>query len=835
MNYVPGIGRIGAKLLVLGDHPRAVDNHATLPFQGGPGRELDKLFYEAGIKRQDCWLTNACKYEIPPSHHKKKISFKKRAWDAGIDLDEQFKELHQEISTVNPNCILALGGIALYSLIGKSSIQKYRGSILSSNGHKFVGTYNPAHLLHSTDSEIAGYWNRGVMLFDFKRAKEEAETPELILPQRHIEICRNAGQLWEFRNRYRNKKKVAADIEAARTCLPACMGIAFNSHHAMVVPFFNLEGYLEFSSSELAQMWIILNDILTEHDVVGQNFKYDDDKIRRIGFKIRNLSDDLLLKSFTISPELPKNLAFNTSIYTREPFYKDEGMYEGSLEDLFIGCGRDACCTFEINEKMDKDLEEMGLVDWYNNFIMKLHNLYLDIESTGFRVDEKKRDELIEKYVKKSEQLQFEIFQMTGVDLNVNSPKQVYELLFDTLKLPPRPGTGEEELTVLLNNAKVNEPSKLLLTKILEKRRVDKTIGTYMMALPDYDGRMKTTYFLCLETGRTRTSQLEPPIRPRVEVRDFEGKKKNKDIGMAFQTMTKHGDIGHDVRSQFIPDEGEVFLQADSSQAEARVVFLLANDEQALKDIDEHDYHALTASWFFGGREEDYSKKILGYEHPIRFGGKTLRHACHLGASARRAKTTIDTDARKYKIDFTISEKDAARAIKIFHLKQPKIRQVFQNGVIEALGKNRQLISAVPFGVDSKIGGIRTFYERWGDELFRTAFSYIPQRTVSDNTKCAALRIKRRIPSIKIILEAHDALLFSIPEKLATEYAVVIRAEMERPIRFDTCTFPRRDLVIPCDIELGYNYMELKKFKNLPEQIKTKREELSGTERFIIR
>jgi len=90
-----------------------------------------------------------------------------------------------------------------------------------------------------------------------------------------------------------------------------------------------------------------------------------------------------------------------------------------------------------------------------------------------------------------------------------------------------------------------------------------------------------------------------------------------------------------------------IFVSVDSAQAEARVIFLLADDEQALKDIDEHDYHALTASWFFGGTEDDHSKKKLGYETPIRFAGKTLRHAGHLGAGKRRAAISVNTDARR--------------------------------------------------------------------------------------------------------------------------------------------------------------------------------------------
>lgn len=256
-----------------------------------------------------------------------------------------------------------------------------------------------------------------------------------------------------------------------------------------------------------------------------------------------------------------------------------------------------------------------------------------------------------------------------------------------------------------------------------------------------------------------------------------------------------------------------IFVQADSAQAEARVVFLLADDEQALKDIDTHDYHALTASWFFGGKEDDYSKRKLGYESPIRFAGKTLRHAGHLGAGKRRAATEVNTQARKYKIPISINESTAERALKIFHMKQPRIQQVFHASVVNCLKVNRRLIAPVPFGIDSEIGGVRTFYERWGDELFRQAFSYLPQRAVTDNTKCSALRIKQIIPNIRIALESHDSLLFCIRKSDVEAQARIIKTEMERPINFSNCSIKRRSLTIPCEIEIGENYQELSKFK----------------------
>jgi len=825
--YVPGHGPMGAKLFILGEAPAYHETLEGKPFVGPSGKELTRLLQDSGIHRQNCWLSNVCKYEVPPNLPSQKIPFAVRAKNAGINIEEQLIELQQEITAIQPNCILALGGTALWALSGKTKISQFRGSIMHGMGRKFVSTYHPAHLLHTaTGGEIKGYWNRQVMIFDFKRAKAQAEFPEVNLPHRTLQICHSSYDLAEFRKRYKGKLRLAVDIEADGTCIPVCIGLAFNKSHGMTVPLWNMGGISTIPSADLVQIWTILAEILYECEIVGQNFNYDRDKIKRLGFIIKKLVSDTMLKAHAINPELPKNLAFLTSIYTEEPFYKDEGMYEGNINDLFIGCARDACVTFEVDEAMDPDLDELGMRPFFENFLMQLPALYYDIERQGFRQDTVKRDELLKKYIEWDEKCRYELFHLTGTEINVASPKQIALLLWENLKLPRKNTTGEEDLTALLNspNACRKPEHRRILELILEDRRVRRTIANNIMVLPDFDGRIRTTYFPCLETGRTSTGQQEPPIRPFIEVVGEDGKKKKKALGTPFQIMTKHGDIGAEVREQYIVDEpdeesgpeGYIFVQADSSQAEARVIFRLANDEEALYDIDTRDYHAWTASWFFGGTETDYSKKILGYEHPTRFVGKTLRHAGHLGAGKRRAAVTVNTDARKYKIPIAITEAIAERALMIFHARQPKIRAVFQGEVIECLKRNRQLIAPLPYGVDAPIGGKRTFFERWDEELFRQGFSYLPQRAVSDSTKAAALRIKEKIPVIRIVLESHDSLLFCIPVKRLDEWTPIIKTEFERPIDFWCCSLPRPPLVIPCEIETGYNYKDLSKFKDLP-------------------
>src|SRR5207253_3850554 len=128
-----------------------------------------------------------------------------------------------------------------------------------------------------------------------------------------------------------------------------------------------------------------------------------------------------MLKAFTINPELPKNLAFNTSIYTEEPYYKDEGkefdISKQSIDDLFIYNARDAAVTLEIDDKMESDLIEMELQDFYYNFIMQLHPLYLDIESQGFKVDESIRLELLRKYIAWNESNNAELKKLIGTEI----------------------------------------------------------------------------------------------------------------------------------------------------------------------------------------------------------------------------------------------------------------------------------------------------------------------------------------------------------------------------------------------------------------------------------
>lgn len=820
--YVPGLGPRHPQIVIVGESPGHEELEQLKPFVGPSGRFLNSLLSEAGISPSSCWITNVCKYFVPPSPKKRPVPFSKRAVAVGIDLQQCVEELRNEILSLQPNLIIGLGGTALYYLTGRINITDYRGSILDAFGIKTICTYHPAHILHSS-GESTGYWNKHIMLFDLIRAYNQSKFPEKRLPYRTLQVCENSSQLAYFLDMYRNSNIApSVDIEAYQ-CVPICVGLSYNKSHGMTVPLWNSMGIFDMGDNELARCWDLLITELAQQKVIGQNLGYDRDKLKRLGITIAGIKSDTMLKSFVINPELPKNLAFNTSIYTEEPFYKNEGMYEGSITSLMEGCARDACVTKEVDDCMDSELDELGARPYYERFLLPLQNLYARIEEVGFKVDENIRLELLKKYIEKDEILRHELFKLCGEYINVASPLQVEKLLYDTWKIPSRSGTGEEIITGIINRSKDPNIKKGCET-ILEDRRIRKTVSSYLYALPDFDGRMRTSYFLCLKTGRSSSNQQEPPIRPDIQYKGYEeGKKVNKKqtLGMAFQTITKHGEIGPDIRRMLVVDDGYVFLQADSSQAEARVIFKLAEDNEALELIDKVDYHALTTTWFLGGHIDDYDKRVVGFEKPERFLGKTLRHAGHLGAGGKRAAIEVNTQARKYKIPITITEREADNALNIFHAKQPRIRHVFQAQIIQELERSRKLIPPVPYGFNGMLGAPRTFYERWDNELFREAFSYIPQRTVSENTKAAALRIagsiEHNIPAradwIRIHVESHDALLVSVPIERELEAAKILKEELERPIDFSRCSLPRTPLVIPAEIERGFNYYELSKFK----------------------
>jgi len=369
-------------------------------------------------------------------------------------------------------------------------------------------------------------------------------------------------------------------------------------------------------------------------------------------------------------------------------------------------------------------------------------------------------------------------------------------LLYRQFNLPQRKDVTDDTLVALAANTAKHPLHKRAIELVLHIRKLRKAKGTYFEAQPDYDGRMRTSVRICgTETGRSSNSLLKPPLRP-------------TKVGLAFQTMTKHGEIGTELRSYFIADPGYSLVEIDLSQAEARIVALLGKNEKTLQMFaDKVDIHRLTASWIFGVSTEKVT-------NVLRFIGKTCRHAGNYDMQKRRLMQIVNTDAKKFHIDVSISEWQAGQILEKFHKFDPSIRRVFHKEIREALENNGcQLVT--PFG------RYRKFFDRWGEDMFREAYSQIPQATVPDHLRRAGIAALERFKEDKIVpkfiggktpfaIEAHDAFLGIVPDDYIERYIQIMTEEMNRPIDFSRCTLPRGLLVIPSEAKVGKSYKECK-------------------------
>lgn len=802
--FIQGRGAVGSKIIIVGDCPSKSDVEQGKCFTGSVGSVLTEILSTVGIEKGDVYYTNVVKYMLGPSKDQfgRRYSPQDRCETIGQSWQDCLELLGNEISAIDPNIIIALGGTAMQALTHKpfNTIRQWRGSVILGMGHKVVPTFHPHGLFFQGDAEENQYWVKNIIEFDITRAKKQAEFKEFKNPQRLLQICNTAYELQRFNDDHEKEEYCSLDIESLK-CVPVCTGIAFNSWRAMSVPLWGRTEYCKISDipeQELVAIWLTLDKILTsKKKKVGHNFKYDQDKLKRLGFRINNFQSDTMLMHSCVNAEFPRSLEFATSIYTEEAYYKDEGgefnYHKDPISNLFYYNGRDCCVTEEIRQGLHKDLTELGLVEFYYEFYHRAHDLFLEIENYGIATDEVARAELLKKYITWEFKLKSDLWNLTKLEVNPNSPQQVSKLLYEVFKIPPRKGVGEEILTALLANV-VKKPEHVhAINLIMEARRVRKAKSTYVLALPDTDGRMRTSYFICgTETGRRSTQMLKPPIRP-------------EKCGVSWHTLTKHGDIGEDIRRLYKPDPGLIFIQLDQSQAEARIVALLCMDFELLEQFNTIDTHALMASYIFGGEWYDHSKQKHGHETPERFIGKTGKHSTNYDATKKSLMMTINNEARKNHIQLNVSEWKANKILEVLHEKNPKIRGVFHAEIQEAL---RKRILTNPFGRK------RIFYERWGDDLFREGYAQIPQSSVADNTLSAMLNVKKEFgKSVMICGESHDAFLAQVDIQELNDIAIKIKPIVEKEIDFSNCSLPRGKLLIPWDLEYGENYKDIKKLK----------------------
>ena len=810
--YIPGYGSSSAQLIVCGEAPGKHEEEQGQPFVGPTGQETRSMLRTAGIAPESCFYMNVFPYRPPGNDIK-------LAAQTGHTIEECIPDMWETIKAIKAagggRCILALGSLALNALTGETGIKKWRGSILPSlyASTKVVPSIHPANLFERRGMKgLFPYSAKVYMQLDFKRAVEESQTDDFEIPRPFLHTAKRHIELYDFieRKMKQGKRIVSVDIEALK-CIPMMCGLAFDKNEGCSFPLINLtqlDPNFYVPDYEISKMWRLLDKLFRDPEikVLGQNFKYDQEKLEPIGFRFPNgiYADNSLLGKL-INPEFPASQEFMTSIYTRQPYYKDEyreyNPKRDPLKRVFDYNGLDVVTASWIFDELIAEAREIGLEDFFFNFMMPLHPIYKEMEELGMEIDFEVRDKLFAKYTEKQLELEDELFALIGFPVNVNSPKQMQFLLYDTLKLPRRKDASEDTLVQLLANRIKDERRQKIVNGIIDIRRI-RNAKSKIAFRPDYDRRMRTNFRIAgTEAGRTSTSILTRPVRVH-------------QMGLSGHSITKHGEFGGDIRTMLVPTklkrigaEKLIFINPDLSQAEARVVALLSEDEELLSwFVQKIDVHGRTAGFIFGGDEANYCKTKEHPDPPERHIGKIGRHAYGYGTSAKKLMLEANTQARRFHIDIQISEWRAKQILKILDEKAPKISQVYWPAVRAIAHGNRTIKTAH--------GRIRQFLNRLNDDLYREMYSYIPQADVSDHLKECMIFLKKRFGyHIRYVMESHDAFTAEIPISAQDDVAGYTREVMERPISFEQCTISRGELIIPCDIELGENYKDFKKWK----------------------
>jgi uracil-DNA glycosylase family 4 len=314
-------------LLLLGEALGETEVRKLRPFVGDAGWFLDDVLRTARVPRSDCYVMNV----VPTRPPENKLS---RLGELGLTLGECEEWARGRIAELRPNCVLALGEVALKCLTGQSGITDWRGSILEAdvpggNKVKVVSTFHPSYVKRMGDKtakkEREGQGSvkytygsaRLSMAMDARRAWKESQSPELTRLVRDLIVSPTLEKVRSYLTLAKQAKRASFDVETKGKWID-CVGISAEPSSAICVP--RGEAYWGPRSDEVENL---LREFLWTHTgLVAQNGAFDLTMLLGNGLPVRWLSFDTMIAHHFLHPELPHDLHYLTSVYTKEPFYK---------------------------------------------------------------------------------------------------------------------------------------------------------------------------------------------------------------------------------------------------------------------------------------------------------------------------------------------------------------------------------------------------------------------------------------------------------------------------------------------------------------------------------
>ncbi len=405
-----------------------------------------------------------------------------------------------------------------------------------------------------------------------------------------------------------------------------------------------------------------------------------------------------------------------------------------------------ACTGCLLYQKLYPEIEQNGLLDLFINLEMPLTEMLAWMEEWGIKVDSEKLKKLSQEYERRIRKLEEEIFRIAGRRFNVNSPQQLRAILFDELGLPhiKKTKTGQStDSEVLLSLSSLHPLPSL----VLEHRSLTKLKTTYLDVLPQ---------MVNLRTGRLHTSFNQ--------IVTATGRLSSSDPNL--QNIPIKGDEGRRIREAFVPEDGCVFISADYSQIELRILAHMSGDEKLCEAfIRDEDIHRSTAAEIFGIQPEEVNQEMRRKAKMINY-GIIYGISPHGLASGLGIDQAVAEDYIKKYFNRYIGVKSYIEKI---------IKMAEEKGYVETLFKRRRYIPEIY----SKVRSIRSSAER-------IAINTPIQGTAADIIKKAMVDIFQQVRSerlrTKIVLQVHDELLFEVPVEETELVSSIVQRRMQEVV-----------------------------------------------------
>ncbi len=512
-------------------------------------------------------------------------------------------------------------------------------------------------------------------------------------------------------------------------------------------------------------------------DKIGQNIKFDLLMLDRYGITVQGRLFDTMVAHYLLNPELRHGMDYMAeTMLNYRTIHIEELIGAKGKNQLTMDCvpldkiaeyaAEDADITLQLHAVLAQKIGENHLEHLLYDIEMPLVRVLAKMEKNGVLIDDFALAQSSQTMTAALTKIEREIKQMAGYNINVGSPKQVGELLFDRLKIAEKAKktkTGQyvtDEET--LESLRQKHP---IVAKILDYRGLKKLLSTYIDALPALinptTGKVHTSFNQTV-TATGRLSSSNPNLQ-NIPIRDEQGK---------------------EIRRAFIAEQGCLFLSADYSQVELRIMAHLSGDKRMIAAFEnDHDIHAATAANIYKVPLESVTsemrRKAKTANFGIIYGISAFGLAERLGIPRSEAKELIDSYFATFPEVRTYIDEAVATARK--------------NGFVETLLHRKRYLPDIA----SHNATVRAFAER-------NAVNAPIQGTAADIIKIAMVRIDERLEheglKTQMILQVHDELNFNVPLDELERVQTLVREEMEGAYQLR--------VPLKVDIGTGHNWLE---------------------------